>query len=141
MRPIMILAAAALGGLLAASSTSKAHAVGYTFTDLNVPGSQPGRQPDNYIACNRRDHSGRGRRPLRLFSNASCGQPDEGADPTFQSERLGRVSAVLQHAPVAFSALCGGAKHKRRSWPEPQIRQLKVANAVRAPTSLLCHRR
>ena len=42
MRPIMILAAAALGGLLAASSTSKAHAVGYTFTDLNVPGSQPG---------------------------------------------------------------------------------------------------
>jgi hypothetical protein len=42
MRPIMILAAAALGGLLAASSTSKAHALGYTFTDLNVPGSQPG---------------------------------------------------------------------------------------------------
>jgi hypothetical protein len=42
MRPIMILAAAALGGLLAASSTSKTHALGYTFTDLNVPGSQPG---------------------------------------------------------------------------------------------------
>ena len=42
MRPIMILAAAALGGLLAASSTSNAHALDYTFTDLNVPGSQPG---------------------------------------------------------------------------------------------------
>ena len=44
-----------------------------------------------------------------------AGQPDEGADPSFQSERLGRVSAVLQHAPMAFSALCGGPKHKRRS--------------------------
>jgi hypothetical protein len=42
MRAIMILAAAALGGLLAASSTSKTHALGYTFTELNVPGSQPG---------------------------------------------------------------------------------------------------
>lgn len=39
---LMMLAAAALGGLLAASSTSKAHALGYTFTDLNVPDSQPG---------------------------------------------------------------------------------------------------
>jgi len=42
MRPIVILAAAALVGLLAASSTSKGYALGYTFTDLNVPGSQPG---------------------------------------------------------------------------------------------------
>jgi hypothetical protein len=42
MRPTMILAAAALGGLLAAFSTSKAHALGYTFTDLNVAVSQPG---------------------------------------------------------------------------------------------------
>ena len=42
MRSIMILAAGALGGLLAASSTSKAHALGYTFTDLNEQGSQPG---------------------------------------------------------------------------------------------------
>lgn len=41
MRPIMILASAALGGLFAASSTSQAYAFGYTFTDLNVPGSQP----------------------------------------------------------------------------------------------------
>jgi len=39
---LMILAAAALGGLIAASSTSKAHALGYTFTDLNVLDSQPG---------------------------------------------------------------------------------------------------
>jgi len=38
----MILAAAGLGVLLVASSTSKAHALGYTFTDINVPGSQPG---------------------------------------------------------------------------------------------------
>jgi hypothetical protein len=37
----MILAAAALGGLLAASSTSKVHALGYTFTVINVPGSEP----------------------------------------------------------------------------------------------------
>ena len=42
MRPIMILASAALGGLFAASSTSQAYAFGYTFTDLDVPGSQPG---------------------------------------------------------------------------------------------------
>jgi probable HAF family extracellular repeat protein len=41
MRPIMILASAALGGLFAASSTSQAYAFGYTFTDLDVPGSQP----------------------------------------------------------------------------------------------------
>jgi hypothetical protein len=42
MRPTMILAAAALGGLLAASSTSRAYALGCTFTDIDVPGSQPG---------------------------------------------------------------------------------------------------
>jgi hypothetical protein len=41
MRPIMILAAAALGGLLAATSTSKALALGYTSTDINVPGTEP----------------------------------------------------------------------------------------------------
>jgi uncharacterized membrane protein len=41
MRPIMILASAALGGLFAASSTSEARAFGYTFTDISVPGSQP----------------------------------------------------------------------------------------------------
>lgn len=41
MRPITILAAAALGGLLVASSSSQANALGYTFTDINVPGSQP----------------------------------------------------------------------------------------------------
>ena len=38
----ILTAAAALGGLLALSPTSKAHALGYTFTDLDVPGSQPG---------------------------------------------------------------------------------------------------
>jgi hypothetical protein len=37
----MILAAAALSGLLAASSTSCAYALGCTFTDIDVPGSQP----------------------------------------------------------------------------------------------------
>jgi probable HAF family extracellular repeat protein len=42
MRPFIILAATALGGLLAASSASKARDFGYTFTDINVPGSQPG---------------------------------------------------------------------------------------------------
>jgi hypothetical protein len=41
MRPIAILAAATLGGLFAASSISQVHAFGYTFTDINVPGSQP----------------------------------------------------------------------------------------------------
>ena len=41
MRPIMILAAAALGGLLAATSTSKALALGYTSTDIDVPGTEP----------------------------------------------------------------------------------------------------
>jgi hypothetical protein len=41
MRPLMILAAAALGGLFAASSFSQAHAFGYSFTDIDVPGSQP----------------------------------------------------------------------------------------------------
>jgi hypothetical protein len=38
-KDMTILAAAAMGGMLAASS---AHAFGYTFTDLDVPGSQPG---------------------------------------------------------------------------------------------------
>jgi hypothetical protein len=37
----MLVAAAAMGGLLIASSTSEAEAFGYTFTDINVPGSQP----------------------------------------------------------------------------------------------------
>jgi probable HAF family extracellular repeat protein len=37
----ILAAAAAMGGLLIASSTSEAQAFGYTFTDLNVPGSQP----------------------------------------------------------------------------------------------------
>ena len=42
MRKEMTIAAvAALGGLLAASSTSQANTVGYTFTDINVPGSSP----------------------------------------------------------------------------------------------------
>jgi hypothetical protein len=38
----MILAAPALGGLLVASSTSRAHALGYTSTDINALGSAPG---------------------------------------------------------------------------------------------------
>jgi hypothetical protein len=42
MRPIMILAAAALSGLIASSSTSSAHTLGCTFTDIDVPGSQTG---------------------------------------------------------------------------------------------------
>jgi probable HAF family extracellular repeat protein len=37
----ILAAAAAIGGLLIASSTSEAEAFGYTFTELNVPGSQP----------------------------------------------------------------------------------------------------
>jgi probable HAF family extracellular repeat protein len=37
----ILVAAAAMGGLLIASSTSEAEAFGYTFTDINVPGSQP----------------------------------------------------------------------------------------------------
>jgi uncharacterized membrane protein len=37
-----LAAVAALGGMLALSPTSKAHAIGYTFTDIDVPGSQPG---------------------------------------------------------------------------------------------------
>jgi hypothetical protein len=41
-REMTIVAVAAISGLLAASSSSKALAVGYTFTDINVPGSQPG---------------------------------------------------------------------------------------------------
>ena len=38
----ILFAAAALGGILDASWASKAHALGYTFTDIDVPGSQPG---------------------------------------------------------------------------------------------------
>jgi hypothetical protein len=38
MRREMTILAAATGGRLAASA---AHAVGYTFTDINVPGSSP----------------------------------------------------------------------------------------------------
>jgi hypothetical protein len=38
----ILFAAAALGGILDASWASKAHALGYTFTDIEVPGSQPG---------------------------------------------------------------------------------------------------
>lgn len=38
----ILAAAAALGGTLAALSASTADAFGYTFTDINVPGSQPG---------------------------------------------------------------------------------------------------
>jgi PEP-CTERM motif len=41
-KDMTILGAAAIGGLLAASPTSKAHALGYAFTDIDVPGSQPG---------------------------------------------------------------------------------------------------
>ena len=52
MRPILILASAALGGLFAASSTSQAYAFGYTFTDLNVPGSQPDSTGANGIGIN-----------------------------------------------------------------------------------------
>ena len=37
----MIFAAAGLSGLFAASSTSEAHAFGYTLTDINLLGSQP----------------------------------------------------------------------------------------------------
>jgi hypothetical protein len=36
MRPMMILAASALGALLVALSTSRADALGYTSTDINV---------------------------------------------------------------------------------------------------------
>jgi hypothetical protein len=38
----MILAATALVGLISSSSTSSAHILGYTFSDIDVPGSQPG---------------------------------------------------------------------------------------------------
>jgi hypothetical protein len=37
----ILAAAAAMGGLLIAPSISEAEVFGYTFTDLNVPGSQP----------------------------------------------------------------------------------------------------
>jgi hypothetical protein len=37
----MILGASALGGLLVASPTSRAHALGYTSTDIDVPGIEP----------------------------------------------------------------------------------------------------
>ena len=37
----ILAAAAAMGGLLIAFSNSEAQAFGYTFTDINVPGSQP----------------------------------------------------------------------------------------------------
>jgi probable HAF family extracellular repeat protein len=46
MRPLIILAAAALGGLFAASSNLQARSFGYTFTDINVPGSQPDSTAD-----------------------------------------------------------------------------------------------
>jgi uncharacterized membrane protein len=43
MRPTTILtAAAALGALLTTSPTAQAGVVGYTFTEIDVPGSQPG---------------------------------------------------------------------------------------------------
>jgi hypothetical protein len=43
MRPTTILtAAAALGALLTSSPTAQAGVVGYTFTEIDVPGSQPG---------------------------------------------------------------------------------------------------
>jgi uncharacterized membrane protein len=48
----MILAAAALGGLFAASSTPEAYAFGYTFTDINVPGSQSGSTGEFGLAVN-----------------------------------------------------------------------------------------
>jgi hypothetical protein len=43
---------ATLGGLLALSSASKADALGYTFTDINVPGSQPGSTGEYGLALN-----------------------------------------------------------------------------------------
>jgi probable HAF family extracellular repeat protein len=52
MRPITILAAGALGGLFAASSILEAHAFGYTFTDINVPGSQSDSTGDNGLGIN-----------------------------------------------------------------------------------------
>jgi len=41
MRSTAIMTAI-LGGLLTASSAAQASNIGYTFTDINVPGSQPG---------------------------------------------------------------------------------------------------
>jgi hypothetical protein len=46
MRPIIILAVA-LGGLLAATSTSKTNTLGYTLTDINVPGAYVVLSTDN----------------------------------------------------------------------------------------------
>jgi hypothetical protein len=43
---------ATLGGLLALSSASKADALGYTFTDINVLGSQPGSTGEYGLALN-----------------------------------------------------------------------------------------
>jgi hypothetical protein len=42
MRAKMILAATALGGLLAASPAAQAHVLGYTFTEIYAPGAAPG---------------------------------------------------------------------------------------------------
>jgi uncharacterized membrane protein len=52
MRPIMALASVALGGLLGASSTSRADAFGYSFTDINVLGSQPGSTGEYGLGLN-----------------------------------------------------------------------------------------
>jgi uncharacterized membrane protein len=51
-KEMTILVAAALGGVLAASSTSQAKTVGYTFTEINVPGSQPGSTGQNGLGMN-----------------------------------------------------------------------------------------
>ncbi len=51
-KEMTIVAVAALGGLLAASSTSQAKTVGYTFTEINVPGSQPGSTGQNGLGMN-----------------------------------------------------------------------------------------
>ena len=51
-KEMTIVAAAAIGGLLAASSTSQAKTVGYTFTDIDVPGSTPGSTGLNGLGMN-----------------------------------------------------------------------------------------
>ena len=51
-KEMTILVAAALGGLLAASSTAQAKTVGYIFADINVPGSQPGSTGQNGLGMN-----------------------------------------------------------------------------------------
>jgi hypothetical protein len=48
----ILAAAVALGGLLAVSSVSKAYALGYTFTDIGAPGSQPGSTGDFVVNIN-----------------------------------------------------------------------------------------